>query len=74
MSYIKIHEHHHTMTRLEVALELRRPATQLDWKNAFPMETGLSRPAQNRAATRVGVDCFLRALRQGVHDLVHRAR
>ena len=43
MSHVKIHEHHQTMTRLEVAVELRRLATQLEWeKNAFPMEAALS--------------------------------
>lgn len=40
MSHVKIHEHHQTMTRLEVAVELRRLAMQLEWEKCFPYGDG----------------------------------
>jgi hypothetical protein len=40
MSHVKIHEHHQTMTRLEVAVELRRLATQLEWEKCIPYGDG----------------------------------
>ena len=40
MSHAKIHEHHQTMTRLEVAVELRRLATQLEWEKCIPHGDG----------------------------------
>jgi hypothetical protein len=40
MSHAKIHEHHQTMTRLEVAVELRRLATQLEWEKCIPYGDG----------------------------------
>ena len=40
MSHVKIHEHHQTMTRLEVAVELRRLATQLEWEKCIPYRDG----------------------------------
>ena len=40
MSHVKIHEHHQTMTRLEVAVELRRLATQLEWEKCIPHGDG----------------------------------
>jgi hypothetical protein len=40
MSHVKIHEHHQTMTRLEVAVELRRLATQLEWEKCITYGDG----------------------------------
>ena len=40
MSHVKIHEHHQTMTRLEVAVELRRLAAQLEREKCIPYGDG----------------------------------
>jgi hypothetical protein len=62
MSHVKIHEHHLTMTRLEVAVERRRLATQLEWEECTPYGDGTiavrTKSSENSRSTSVEGGAF----------------